>query len=332
MLKDDFIELNPEIISEIKPLFMNNLLKNIHPAVKSWFTETELERNINKELDKNVESLFDDYLAEKFWQYAQITDTNAEDYKTKLIKLGDLVIMVGIRFKGGNLNKPFINLIYSTQDINNQLIDEIADRLRLIYTKFNPKALRIYYCASAGYLSKSQTAKSLNKLDKDLGYFAGSLKEIRSLPKPSHYDRMVLQLATNLDFYDQYLQIYKELHEENPWTKEEIYHESREALQDSLENGLLFNVFIDNQWVGIITSYLDTAVGMYGYCVLEFALRKEWRGKGFGSVLQRHFAEVLDEKQTDVIFGTIAAKNLPSRYAVQRAGRIEIGSFYWFNY
>jgi hypothetical protein len=67
-----------------------------------------------------------------------------------------------------------------------------------------------------------------------------------------------------------------------------------------------------------------------GLQVVEIVLIESARGQRLGPAVHQRFARLVAEADpATILMGTISAKNVPSLRAAQRAGRQEIGAFYW---
>jgi len=107
-------------------------------------------------------------------------------------------------------------------------------------------------------------------------------------------------------------------------------HRIRASLADCLEEGLLFEVFVDGAWSGIIAARRDMIAGVRGVHVVETVLAKAGRGQERGpAVHQRLARSVAASDPAAIIMGTIAAQNAPSLRTARRAGGLEIGARHW---
>lgn len=103
----------------------------------------------------------------------------------------------------------------------------------------------------------------------------------------------------------------------------------KKDLRSYLAEGTLFEVFVDDEWAGIVAAFQAAEKGVSGYCVGEIVLKREFRGKRLGLAVQRKFVEKLDETRGRVLWGTIGAANTPAIRTAKRCGRVDVGGYYW---
>jgi GNAT superfamily N-acetyltransferase len=144
-----------------------------------------------------------------------------------------------------------------------------------------------------------------------------------------------LRLSQNLDFYPRYAAMYQTLYTERPWMPDISRQESLEDMQEYLDKGWLYEVFVDDAWAGVTAASSGCEVGAKGYYMIEIALDTPFRGQGLGVVLQRKLAKLLAEKSSDTsnaLFGTIGAVNVPMQKTAVRVGRVDVGGHYWVKF
>jgi GNAT superfamily N-acetyltransferase len=162
---------------------------------------------------------------------------------------------------------------------------------------------------------------------------AAPLITILELPKPENLDRIGLIRSQNLEFYPRYTAIYNQLYLERPWLAEVSRMETLEDMKSYLEEGVTFEVFLDGTWAGITSFDRSIEHGLSGWYTNEIVLEKHARGQGIGASLQRIVAQTLLEHfqttKSDLLWGTIGAVNMPMLKTATRAGRFDVGGWYW---
>ena len=149
-------------------------------------------------------------------------------------------------------------------------------------------------------------------------------------PDAAGLGRVALRRGTSLEFYPRYEAAYAQMLDARPHLKGEVDVESRERLAECLEQGLLCEVFVDGAWSGLIAARRDLIAGVRGLQVVEIVLVESARGQGLGAAVHQRFARLVAEADpAAIVMGTISARNLPSLRTALRAGRLEIGAFYW---
>ena len=293
----------------------------VYPQVYEWFGDETVERNLLEELEGDLERLRSDTLAAEFQHYCPVDGSTTDDYKNRLLTVGGLELLTGVRFLGGDLTRPFVDVLYTSEPtLTPERLDRVQNAVRTEYAVFKPERTR-FYCPS--HLPRYSAAG-----DKRL--LAAPLEVMVS--KADADPRVTLRRADSLAFYSQYTTVYDELYAERPELREVVRVESEDDMQEYLEAGHLFEIFVDDVWAGVAAVYKDVNAGVGGFCVGEVVLAGAFRGKGLGSAVQGGLARGLLEggaRPDNLLFGTIGEVNLPARRAAERAGRIDVGGHVW---
>ena len=133
-------------------------------------------------------------------------------------------------------------------------------------------------------------------------------------------------------FYGDYAAVYGELQDEHPELREVVRLEPEEDMQGYLDDGYVFEIFVEGRWAGVTAVDTDVQRGLSGLCVTEIILAKAFRAQGLGSAVQRRLASELVKhcvSEDTLLFGTIGEANLPARRAAERAGRVDLGGRVW---
>lgn len=295
----------------------------VHPQVRAWLSAEAIETNLQQELDDDLERLHSDALAAEFGHYCPVQGATADDYKNRLLTVGGLELLTGIRFLGLDMNQPFVDVMYGSKPVlTPEQLSHVRDAIRLEFAVFKPKRLRFYVASELPQLTDAG--------DKRL--IAAPLGVMLTQPRPDAFERVALRRAESLRFYPEYAAIYRELYAEKPQLQAVARAESEDDMQGYLGAGQLFEVFVDGAWAGVTAVYKDVNTGLSGFCVGEIVLAKAFRGQGSGSSVQLQLASQLAYQgagQSELLFGTIGAVNVSARRAALRAGRIDLGGHIW---
>lgn len=204
-------------------------------------------------------------------------------------------------------------------------VDEIKAVIQEEFSVFKPKLARFCQPSHLEY-------QFLNGIG-DKRFLAAPLSTMLELPKPENLDRIKLVRSQNLDFYPRYAAIFDQLYLERSWLAEVSRMETLEDMKSYLEEGVTFEVFLDGNWAGITSFDRSCEHGLSGWYTNEIVLEKHARGQGIGTSLQRIVAQtLLQHSQTtknDLLWGTIGAVNMPMLKTATRAGRVDVGGWYW---
>ena len=295
----------------------------VHRQVRTWLSAEAITANLRQELEGDRERLYSDALAAEFRHYCSVAGTNADDYKNRLLSVGGLELLTGIRFLGLDIARPFVDVIYQSEAVlTPDQLSAVQDAIRQEFAVFRPERLRFYSSSHLPHLTG----------DGDKRLLAAPLAVMLGQTKSDALYRVKVRQATSLTFYPEYAAIYRELHVESPKLRAVTRAESVDDLQGYLESGLLFEIFVDEAWAGVTAVFRDVNTGLGGLCVGEIVLAKAFRGQGLGSAVQLQLAlQLLSQGsgQGELLFGTIGAANVPAQRAALRAGRVDLGGHVW---
>ena len=284
----------------------------------SFITENEstVLAGLHEELEL-ITKLGSEEISARRHQFFNLPGTTVADFKERGSTTGaDDVTVAVIRFVGLDVNRPFVSIISTLRRVEQR---ELGQILAENVSVFNPHSVRMPVPESFEYQDFAQA---------DRYTVVGDLREILGRPKVSA-GKVELCVPADLGFYQAYLEEYEAFHQASPELRQEVRPESREDLQDSLEAGLLFQIFIDGNFAGVIGGDLQKYHGIQSVHVREEILFRSYRGRGFGAQAQRAFCEALDGS-VKLLCGSIFHKNTSSLKTALRNGRriTEIDIFY----
>jgi hypothetical protein len=308
--------------------FLNYAVAQTHPLVKNWYRSDELRENWLGDVKRDAEEFFSESFAASFAKNCEPLGLPSEDFKHRLLETSAHRFIVGIRFFGMDLNRPFIEVAQINKPLESDSEKhEVTELLQKEFAVFKPTQWRIYQSSYLNY--------QFVGCDGDKRYLIGLLEDINAHPEVEDSGRLELRLARNLDFYPRYAQMYKTLFAERPWMPDISRQESLEDMQHYLANGWLYEVFVDGVWAGVTAASDGCEVGAKGYYMLELVLDTTFRGRGLGVVVQRKLAKALAEKSLypfAALFGTIGGVNKPMQKTAVRVGRVDVGGHYWVKF
>ncbi len=293
----------------------------VHPQVRAWLGDEAVERNLLEELEGDLERLVSDALAAEFQHYCPVDGAKTDDYKNRLLTVGGLELLTGTRFLGGDLTRPFVDVLYTSEPtLTPQQVEEVQHAVRAEYAVFEPERTR-FYCPSQGPRYSAEGDKRL--LVAPLGVMVS---------KADADPRVTLRRAESLAFYPRYTAVYDQLYAERPELREVVRVESEDDMQEYFGAGHLFEMFVGDAWAGVAAVFRDVNAGVGGFCVGEVVLAGAFRGKGWGGAVQGALARGLLEggaSPGELLFGTVGEINVPARRAAERAGRVDVGGHVW---
>lgn len=296
-------------------------LAQLAPILQKWFAPETLRSNIAEDLQVELDRLQDLEFAQSFHDHCLIPGSCPEDYFNR--QMADETL-IGIRFRALDLSRPFVDVILMPEiptDAAGFL--DVAQQAARVYGLFQPKHARFFV---PSHIEQGSLPEGFFW---EKRYLALPFEEARKHPLPARHGEVTLEIPADLDFYDAYVQIYQDIAALHPDHPEYANPESRADLQDLLEEGTLFQVMHEGQWIGLVAATRSTEAGLSGYVVTEMLLRPEFQGRGLGEAAQRHLIEKLPAQKDDVLFGTIDSRNTSAIRAALKNHRKDIGGYLW---
>jgi RimJ/RimL family protein N-acetyltransferase len=309
-------------MSDLKTEFTQYAVQQLHPKLLEWYTPTELYSNLEPEITEATVEFFTPEFSSRFAHNKPVAGVAPERYTHRLFKVVGRRLIAGIRFFGGDITRPFVEVARISQPLeNDSQRDAITEFLRSEFAEFAPTQWRIWQASHQPY----QFADCAG----DLRVLAGLLSEINTLPLPENAARVRLSRATNTDFYLRYVELYQQLYRERPWLPDVARTETLEDMQQYLETGQVFEIFVDGTWAGLTIAIRDAGWGVRGWLMVEIVLTAPFRGQDLAVAVQRLLAQQLEDAGKDCLFGSIGAVNLPMQKTATRVGRVDIGGYFF---
>jgi hypothetical protein len=247
----------------------------------------------------------------------------AASYRGRLLELGGVRWLAHIDFPDPSGDFPFVK-IREASEPPGAIADwrPLAEGIAGAFAEFRPRAAYVFHPAHLPMRAPAARVRT--------HLLAAPAHSMAARSVAPGFDRVQLRLAAGLAFYPDYEAAYAQMLEERPHLSGVIEVEPRETLGECLEQGLLFEVLVDGAWSGIVAARADLVAGVRGLQVVEIVLTRAARGQGLGpAVHQRLACAVAAIDPATVMLGTISAKNAPSLRTALKAGRLEIGAWYW---
>jgi L-amino acid N-acyltransferase YncA len=297
----------------------------VHPQLNVWYSQIQLEANLTDQLERDLDWL--ENLGEGFERNMPVSGATPSMYNHRVLEVAGMRVMLGIRFRGGDITVPFVDLVRSSEAITSVAqVEAICDLVRQEFAIFKPLMVRFYQP------SHLEFQIDLPGSSGDKRVLAAPLTTIFEHPKPDGLERVSLCRANDLEFYQRYADTYAAIYRERPWLPHEAEPESLEDMQEHLETGHVFEVFVDGQWAGVTgAEHRNNEFALRGFVVLEMLLAQFARGQGLGAVVQYRLVEALQASSApeDVLYGTIGSNNPPMLKTAARVGRVDLGGWIW---
>jgi hypothetical protein len=135
----------------------------VHPHLKTWYSQAQLESNLSNQLERDLDWL--ENLGEGFERNMPVLGATPGMYNHRLLEVAGMQVMLGIRFRGGDITIPFVDLVRSSQAITSaDQVEAICDLVRQEFAIFKPLVVRFYparVVTSVCWLRHSQPCSSI---------------------------------------------------------------------------------------------------------------------------------------------------------------------------
>ncbi|MGH6815972.1 MAG: hypothetical protein ACREC6_09720 [Hyphomicrobiaceae bacterium] len=313
------VDVQASQIEDLDREFLGAAMAQIHPKIVEW-RGAALESDL-RDAQKNVlDLLVDEADAQRYAEEMHVLGLPARSFKCRLIEIEGVRSIAGINFRDVSGEFPHVRLLRASAALGT-IVDwsSLKSGLSQVFCEFKPRSVLFFHSAHVP-LNAPTTG-----IDDYL--LAAPARTVAERPRAVGFERVALRRSTSLEFYPRYKAVYEAVFAERPVLCGEVRVETKKSLADCLAAGFLFEIFVDDEWAGVMAADRRTIAGVHGIYIVEIVLTKEMRGRRLGAAVHQRFAA--EAAPADVILGTISAKNPWSRQTALRAGRIEIGAWHW---
>jgi len=238
--------------------------------------------------------------------------------------------VTGIRFRGGEARRPFVDLVATTQPPTPDGLAVVADVVLAAYDAFAPLCLRVDVPDPRGLLDElGGDPRFGDHDDVDMHVVAGRVEQLREHPRAAAYPHVSLRPGDPHVLAGRVAAVYAELVAREPELAMWAIPEDAESLAACAAEGLLFEVLVDTTPAGVVASVRDDAHAMAGFSVQELCLDSTHRGRHVASAAVQRLIDELPAEATDVLWGTIHPRNVPSLRNAVSVGRVPVAGHAW---
>lgn len=283
------------------------------------------ERQVRDDLTRvaNIE------FAREFRAACPLAEAELEDYAFKLLPIGvSQWLVTSLRFRGRDLDWPFVQIDHSTISIVDRNGWEIVERaLSDAYGHLRPRAIRVFDARD-----DELRALSGRPVACDVRIFAATLGQLRTVELPPSAVALEVTRVERVsdESFARYRAIYEDLRgRDDIHAPTRVWFEDHADLDAAAREGVVAEVSVDGAWAGLFAYAPASELFFDGLCVLEAALGLAARGRGLAAHVHRRMAELAGVADDAVLYGHVAEGNEPSARAAMRAGR-RLSGAYWF--
>lgn len=237
--------------------------------------------------------------------------------------------IAGIRFRGRDVEKPFVDIIATSLPPEAARIEALAEVLPH-FEDFAPLCLRVNIPESTLSAAELSEAEDFHgDAESELLIVASPIDEMKMRPHALLFDATTLIPCSTHDAAELTAEIYGELAASRPQLREWATPADAQSLEEAAEQGLLFEIRVNGETAGIVAAERQDAYGFTGFCMQEIALNAAHRGRSIGVATLQHLVRALDAKPFDLLWGHIHPGNIPSLSNAQASGRKIVTSHAW---
>ncbi len=258
---------------------------------------------------------------ERFAAACPVPGVAAAAYAHQL-SCGQPNLLAGIRFKGGSVALPFIDLLAWDQPLYEAAVWEaVLQRLRSHFAPFAAPFVRVRWPGR-----EPPPCGRAREVDQFL--LAGGLDSLVAAPPTS---RLQFAPARDLAWKPSFEESFKAWADAAGPLADEVAPSTRADFETCLQTGAVVCAWHQGVWAGVAAAASADERVLSGYCVFEQFLAGSARGRGLGVELQAGLISALRRLAASqaVLWGTIHGSNGASVKTAQRCGR-EVVETWWF--
>ncbi|GGR82341.1 hypothetical protein [Deinococcus sedimenti] len=286
-----------------------------HPATHGWMDRAERLGNLTEEHEFDVQLATDLDLAAQRAEFLNAGPAAPAYLNVWTPVRSDLHAMLSIRFEGLDVTKPFVDVSVTSRPVTRTDLPALADAAR-VYAAFHPPRLRFWSAAPQ---------VDWADLDPDRRVLAAPVGDLRGHPVPDH---LTLIPTRDTGRYADAQAAYDAVDAAHPHHPQEARLLSAEDLQECIDAGTMFDVHWRGEWAGYAGTLAYPQLGLDAQVVQELLLAPHARGRGLGAALSTLLARHLPDAE-QLLSGTIHGRNRGALHAATRAGRQDVGGWWW---
>ena len=281
-----------------------------------------LEKWLRQELTRCHDMAF----GERFMRGCPVDGATPQDYLNRILETDEVGrALTGIRFMGGDLERPFVDLIATEQTLRDGFdVAPLVASLLHTYRHFQPRAVRVLWPHPS---PPSWTVSASIQVHIDQVLSIGIVRRADALESSARLATLAqsTQVAAAVDA------IYRAHFEQDPGSTRWLSPADLTEIQRCIELGhVLILPGEQDEILGILAVEEANMLGIPGFWVIEEVVHPEARGAGLASRGQRTLSSLLaNDKPEALLCGTIDARNLASRRTAAHARRHETMAYSW---
>lgn len=237
--------------------------------------------------------------------------------------------IVGIRFRGQDIEKPFVDVLATSLAPNPEGIAALSAVLAH-FDDFSPLCLRVNLPSpDERFLTLADSVVDAGNATPDLLIVARPVAEMLDQPLAHRYDDVKLERCAPERAAQRVAAIYAELTPSRPQLDQWATPADANSLADAAEEGLLFDILVGGTSAGIVAAEREDAYGFTGFCMQEIVIDSAHRGQQIGIAALQRLCREVPANPNDLLWGHIHPDNVPSLRNAQESGRKVVTAHVW---
>jgi len=299
------------------------------PALaKEVLGEAVVARAVAEALAGTVRERTDPAEAAAFRAACPVSGVGAEAYALRALRLaGDVGVLAGIRFYGGDVARPFVGVDAQTRPLSVEELRAATPELLDAFADFAPQASWWWLLGAADAAPEGAGDAPAAGVVADQRLLLGSIPDLVRRPVDPGSVPFRLRRDDAGDSYADYERLFADFLAANPAWGARLVRSSPEAYAACARAGGLFVAEHKGAVAGVFAARPGEVRGVPGWLVEEELLAEGLRGRGLAPLLQRLSLARLDAHERPLVMGTIDAGNLASWHTARRVGRADVGGW-----
>ena len=298
------------------------LVRSAPAVAKRALGDDVVAHGVTEAFSREVERWRDPAWREGYRQACPVPGASADAYGLRELWLGgDLGLLAGIHFYGGDVAKPFVGIEAQTRDVTVEAMVEATPALLDAFAAFSPRAT--WWWVQGG----DDGSPRPKPVVADQRLLIGSIPELVRAP----VERSALPFTLRRDetgaSYAEYDRAFSTFVASNPAWEGRLVRSSREDVMACAAAGGLWVVEHGGRFAGVFAARPGEVRGIPGWVVEEMLLGDALRGRGLAPLVQRLALERLDASERPLVMGTIHADNAASLRTARRVGHTDAGGW-----
>lgn len=263
-----------------------------------------------------LERCHDELFARRFQGWCPVPGVPTDAFLHRLLPAPQGGRMIaGIRFKGGDLGHPFVDLVAWERPLDGAAGAALPRILAAAFAGFSPLAMRLRWPGTA------RPPLAPDGLEVDQHVLAAELSVLAAQPRPWGELAVDVRPARDLSWLPVLHAAFAGWRAQIGPRGDEVCVADRDDLQACLDTGAVVCAWSGGHWAGVAAARRGEERLAGGYEMVELFMGRALRGQRRAAVLQRRLVDTLVDHGRDELYGTVHGTNAPSLRTARRVGR-----------